>query len=169
MFSQKCHPYMAPGDANISPRNASRIHTCHLSGGGPTGLRARGQIGSARKSESRHPENGVSRWLLPNSIFMFVLFCQQCHQSLSPGNVNIQPINASRIHTCHFLHHNFVYISTWKNKGTKSMRQNLFEILLWIVMPTFRKSCLSSCEIFDVESILIMFFYLKQICGINQA
>ena len=33
MFCQQheqCHPTVAPGDADIRPRNASRIHTCHL-------------------------------------------------------------------------------------------------------------------------------------------
>ena len=30
MSCQLCHPSMAPGDADIQPRNASRIHTCHL-------------------------------------------------------------------------------------------------------------------------------------------
>ena len=30
MFCQQCHPSVASGDADIRPRNASRIHTCHL-------------------------------------------------------------------------------------------------------------------------------------------
>ena len=30
MFSQQCHPSVAPGDADIWQRNAARIHTCHL-------------------------------------------------------------------------------------------------------------------------------------------
>ena len=30
MFCQQCHPSVATGDADIRPRNASRIHTCHL-------------------------------------------------------------------------------------------------------------------------------------------
>ena len=30
MFCQQCHPTVAPGDANIQPRNASQIHICHL-------------------------------------------------------------------------------------------------------------------------------------------
>ena len=30
MFCQQCHPSMALGDADTQPRNASRIHTCHL-------------------------------------------------------------------------------------------------------------------------------------------
>ena len=30
MFCQQCHPSVASGGAYIPPRNASRIHTCHL-------------------------------------------------------------------------------------------------------------------------------------------
>ena len=30
MFCQQCHPSVASGDADIRPRNASRIHTCHF-------------------------------------------------------------------------------------------------------------------------------------------
>ena len=30
MFCQQYHPSVAPGDADNRPRNASRIHTCHL-------------------------------------------------------------------------------------------------------------------------------------------
>ena len=30
MFCQQCHPSVASGDADIRPRNASRIPTCHL-------------------------------------------------------------------------------------------------------------------------------------------
>ena len=30
MFGQQCHPSVASGDADIRPRNASRIHICHL-------------------------------------------------------------------------------------------------------------------------------------------
>ena len=30
MFCQQCHPSMASGDADLRPRNASRIHTWHL-------------------------------------------------------------------------------------------------------------------------------------------
>ena len=30
VFCQQCHPSVATGDADIRPRNASRIHTCHL-------------------------------------------------------------------------------------------------------------------------------------------
>ena len=30
MFCQQCHPSVAPGDADIRPRIASRIHTWHL-------------------------------------------------------------------------------------------------------------------------------------------
>ena len=30
IFCQQCHPSMVPDDADIRPRNASQIHTCHL-------------------------------------------------------------------------------------------------------------------------------------------
>ena len=30
MFCQQCYPSVAPGDADIRPRNGPRIHTCHL-------------------------------------------------------------------------------------------------------------------------------------------
>ena len=78
--------------------------------------------GSARKSESRGPKNGVSRWRRPNSDiysqndhfglvydmiyqfpgmeaknYKFSMFCQQCHPS---ADTDIRPRNASRIHTC---------------------------------------------------------------------
>ena len=84
--------------------------------------------GPARKSESRGPENGVSRWRRPNSdiysqnhhfglvydmIYQFLgmeaknykfgIFCQQCHPSLASGDADIRPRNASRIHTCHLF------------------------------------------------------------------
>ena len=84
--------------------------------------------GPARKSESRGPENGVSRWRRPNSdiysqnhhfglvydmIYQFLgmeaknykfgIFCQQCHPSVASGDADIQPRNASRIHTCHLF------------------------------------------------------------------
>ena len=84
--------------------------------------------GPARKSESRGPENGVSRWRRPNSdiysqnhhfglvydmIYQFLgmeaknykfgIFCQQCHPSVAWGDADIRPRNASRIHTCHLF------------------------------------------------------------------
>ena len=84
--------------------------------------------GPARKSESRGPENGVSRWRRPNSdiysqnhhfglvydmIYQFLgmeaknykfgIFCQQCHPSLASGDADIRPRNASQIHTCHLF------------------------------------------------------------------
>ena len=86
------------------------------------------KLGSAGKSESRGPENGVSRWRRPNSniysqnyrlglvydvIYQFLgmeaknykfgMFCQQCHLSTAQGDADIRPRNASRIHTCHFF------------------------------------------------------------------
>ena len=30
MFCRQWHPFVAPGDADIRPRNAYQIHTCHL-------------------------------------------------------------------------------------------------------------------------------------------
>ena len=82
----------------------------------------------AGKSESRGPENGVSRWWRPNSDnysqnhhfgivydmihqflgmeaknYQFGMFCQQCHPSVAPGDADIRPRNASRIHTCHLF------------------------------------------------------------------
>ena len=78
------------------------------------------------KSESRGPENWVSKWRRPNSdiysqnrhfglvydmIYQFLgmeaknykfgMFCQQCHPSVASGDADIRPRNASRIHTCH--------------------------------------------------------------------
>ena len=118
--------------------------------------------GPARKSESRGPENGVSRWRRPNSdiysqnhhfglvydmIYQFLgmeaknykfgMFCQQCHLSVASGDADIRLRNASRIHTCHL----FTSISpSWRigetNPSTKTSR-----ILFSIVMPTFGKSC----------------------------
>ena len=86
------------------------------------------EIGPARKSESRGPENGVSRWRRPNSdiysqnhhfglvydmIYQFLgmeaknykvgMFCQQCHPSVASGDADIRPRNASQIHTCHLF------------------------------------------------------------------
>ena len=84
--------------------------------------------GSAGKSESHGPDNGVSRWRRPNSDinsqnyhfglvcdvikqflgteaknYKFGMFCQQCHPSMAPGDADIGPRNASRIHTCHLF------------------------------------------------------------------
>ena len=84
--------------------------------------------GPARKSESRGPENGVSRWRRPNSeiysqnhhfglvydmIYQFLgmetknykfgMFCQQCHPPVASGDADIRPRNASRIPTCHLF------------------------------------------------------------------
>ena len=84
--------------------------------------------GPAGKSESRGPENGVSRWRRPNSdifsqnhhfglvydmIYQFLgmdaknykfsMFCQQCHPSVASDDADIRPRNASRIHTRHLF------------------------------------------------------------------
>ena len=40
--------------------------------------------------------------------YKFGLFCKQCHPSVAPGDADIRPQKASRIHTCHCLRHNFV-------------------------------------------------------------
>ena len=105
--------------------------------------------GSAGKSESRGPENGVSRWRRPNSdiysqnyhfglvydmiyqflgmeakTYKFGMFCQQCHPSLASGDADIQPRNASRIHTCHLFTSQFCLISNLEYRGDKSPDQN---------------------------------------------
>ena len=99
----------------------SRSRPNQIAGPGP-------KSGPARKSESRGPENGVSRWRRPNSdiysqnhhfglvydmIYKFLgmeaknykfgMFCQRCHPSVASGDANIRPRNASRIHTCHLF------------------------------------------------------------------
>ena len=100
-----------------------------LPGRGPTGLTGPGPKSEpAGKSESRGPENWVSRWRRPNSdiysqnhhfglvydmIYQFLgmeaknykigMFCQQCHPSVASGDADIRPRNASRIHTCHLF------------------------------------------------------------------
>ena len=84
--------------------------------------------GPAGKSESRGPENGVSRWRRPKSDiysqnhhfglvydmiyqffgmdannYKFDMFCQQCHPSVASGDADNGPRNASRIHTRHLF------------------------------------------------------------------
>ena len=84
--------------------------------------------GPAGKSESRGPENGVSRWRWPNldiysqnhhfgliydMIYQFLsmdaknykfgMFCQQCHPSVASGDADIRQRNASRTHTRHLF------------------------------------------------------------------
>ena len=74
------------------------------------------------------PENGVWRWRQPNSNiysqnfhfgivydviyqfhrmeaknYKFGMLCQQCYLSVAPGDADIQPRNASRIHTSHLF------------------------------------------------------------------
>ena len=112
------------------------VQAARLCRGSPVFIRSRpNQIadpgpksGPARKSESRGPENGVSRWRRPNldiysqnhhfglvydMIYQFLgmegknykfgIFCQQCHPSVASGDADIRPRNASRIHTCHLF------------------------------------------------------------------
>ena len=103
----------------VLPFNRSRPN--QIAGPGP-------KSGPARKSESRGPENGVSRWRRPHSeiysqnhhfglvydmIYQFLgmetknykvgMFCQQCHPSVASGDADIRPRNASRIPTCHLF------------------------------------------------------------------
>ena len=84
--------------------------------------------GSDGKSESRGPENGVSRWRRSNSdiysqnhhfglvydmIYQFLgmeaknykfgMFCQQCHPSVASDDAEIRPRYASQIHTSHLF------------------------------------------------------------------
>ena len=116
------------GLSGFSPRENKISHTFfirsrpnQIAGPGP-------KSGPARKSESRGPENGVSRWRRPNSeiysqnhhfglvyemIYQFLgmetknykfgMFCQQCHPSVASGDADIRPRNASRIPTCHLF------------------------------------------------------------------
>ena len=103
--------------------------------------------GSAGKSESRGPENGVSRWRRPNTdiylqnyhfglvydvIYQFLgmeaknykfgMFCQQCHPSVAPSDADIRPRNASRIHTCHlFMSLYCLYLHFGKSGRDKSL------------------------------------------------
>ena len=102
-------------------KRVTRSRPNQIAGPGP-------KSGPARKSESRGPENGVSRWRRPNSeiylqnhhfglvydmIYQFLgmetknykfgMFCQQCHPSVASGDADIRPRNASRIPTCHLF------------------------------------------------------------------
>ena len=118
-------------------------------GRGPTGLRARCEIGVGWKIESCGPENGVSRWRRPNSdiysqnyhfglvydvIYQFLgmeaknykygTFCQQCihpwPQVMPIFDREMPPGFTPAI--C--LHRNFVYASILENRGDKSLDQN---------------------------------------------
>ena len=105
----------------ITVGDIARSRPNQIAGPGP-------KSGPARKSESRGPENGVSRWRRPNSeiysqnhhfglvyemIYQFLgmetknykfgMFCQQCHPSVASGDADIRPRNASRIPTCHLF------------------------------------------------------------------
>ena len=88
----------------------------------------RTKSGSAGKSESLGPENRVSKWRRQKSDiysqndhfglvydmayqffdmeaknYKFGMFCQQFDPSEAPGDANIRPRNASRIHACHLF------------------------------------------------------------------
>ena len=55
--------------------------------------------------------------------YKFGLFCQQCHPSVAPGDADIRPRNASRIHTCHLFMLQFClceYVSILENWGDKT-------------------------------------------------
>ena len=118
--------HLVPKFGDMCDRQNWRLHPTRsrpnqIAGPGP-------KSGPARKSESRGPENGVSRWRRPNSdiysqnhhfdlvydmIYQFLgmeaknykfgMFCQQCHPSVASGDADIRPRNASRIHTCHLF------------------------------------------------------------------
>ena len=106
----------------------------------------------AGKSESRGPENWVSRWRRPNSdiysqnhhfglvydmIYQFLgmeaknykfgMFCQQCHPSVASGNADIRPRNASRIHTCHLFTSQFCLYLQFGELGRQIPRPKLLE------------------------------------------
>ena len=111
--------------------NPMMVHrkTCVLIRSRPNQITGPGpKSGPAGKSESRGPENGVSRWRRPNSAiysqnhhfrlvydmiyqflgmdaknYKFGMFCQQCHPSVASGDADIRPRNASRIHTRHLF------------------------------------------------------------------
>ena len=102
---------------------------CHMTKSRPNWIMGPGPKSEpAGKSESRGPENWVSRWRRPNSdiysqnhhfglvydmIYQFLgmeaknckfgMFCQQCHPSVASGDADIRQRNASRIHTCHLF------------------------------------------------------------------
>ena len=115
-----------PGSHHLGTRlrlvpGFSRSRPNQITGPGP-------KSGPAGKSESRGPENGVSRWRWPNSAiysqnhhfrlvydmiyqflgmdaknYRFGMFCQKCHPSVASGDADIRPRNASRIHTRHLF------------------------------------------------------------------
>ena len=122
-----------------------------LSGWGSTGLQARVRNRGRLDNQSRGPENGVTRWRRPNSdiysqnhhfglvydmIYKFLgmeaknykfgMFCHQCHPSVAPGDADIRPRNASRIHTCHLFTVILSISPIWRigetNPSTKSSK-----------------------------------------------
>ena len=114
--------------------------------------------GPARKSESRGPENGVSKWRRPNSdiysqnhhfglvcgmIYQFLgmeaknykfgMFCQQCHPNAIHPWPQVMPIFDREMPPgftpAICLRRNFVYISNLENRGDKSPNQNFKNIV----------------------------------------
>ena len=114
--------------------------------------------GPARKSESRGPENGVSRWRRPNSdiysqnhhfglvcgmIYQFLgmeaknykfgMFCQQCHPNAIHPWPQVMPIFDREMPPgftpAICLRRNFVYISNLEHRGDKSLNQNFKNIV----------------------------------------
>ena len=114
--------------------------------------------GPARKSESRGPENGVSKWRRPNSdiysqnhhfglvcgmIYQFLgmeaknykfgMFCQQCHPNAIHLWPQVMPIFDREMPPgftpAICLRRNFVYISNLENRGDKSLNQNFKNIV----------------------------------------
>ena len=111
--------------------------------------------GSAGKSESHGPENGVSRWRRPNldiysqnyyfglvydMIYQFLgmeaknykfgMFCQQMPSIRGPRWYRYSTKKCLPAFTpaiC--LRHNFVYISNLENRGDKSVDQNFQNIV----------------------------------------
>ena len=107
--------------------------------------------GSAGKSESCGPENGVSRWCRLNSdiysqnyhfglvydpIYQFLgmeaknykfgnLFCKQCHPSLASGDADIWLRNAPWIHTCHLFSSWFCLYLQFGESGRQIPRPKL--------------------------------------------
>ena len=119
--------------------------------------------GSAKKSESHGPKNGVSRWWRPNSDIYsqndFGLVYEMTYQFLGmeaknykyvlPTMSSIRGPGWCRYSTEKCLpdsHLPFVYVvilsisSIWRI-GETNPSGKTFKILLWIVMPTFGKSC----------------------------
>ena len=134
MFCQQCHPSVASGDADIRPRNAYRIHTCHL---------FTVQFSSVQFIYWKQAPVGLyfqiqCGWLL-QSICWFCWFQLDSWWFTAIENMII-PVSLA------FLGNAIIYVvilsisPIWRigetNPSTKT-----FKILFSIVMPTFGKSC----------------------------